>query len=134
MSENLEYIREFFERLEDRVNKRLDKVEDKIDKLADISAANAVKLAENTASLIDHIRRTELLEEEIKMSKAVMKQHETDDETYHEKMDAKQIKIEDDIDFIVKFPKYLYLFGKWIAGIGAAAATIYSFARIFFKV
>ena len=113
MDENLEHIRELFERLEDRFSKRMDKVEDKIDKLADISAANAVKLAENTSSLVDHMRRTEILEEELKTQKTNLEE------------------LEDNIDFMVKFPKYLFLFGKWVAGIGAAAATIYSVIKLF---
>ena len=113
MDENLEHIRELFERLEDRFSKRMDKVEDNIDKLADISAANAVKLAENTSSLVDHMRRTEILEEELKAQKNNLEE------------------LEDNIDFAIKFPKYLYLFVKWIAGIAAAIAAVYSVVKLF---
>jgi len=91
------------------------RIEDKIDKLSDVSTANTLKLAENTASLVDHMRRTEILEEELKTQKTNIKE------------------VEDNVDFIVKFPKYLYLFGKWVAGIGAACATVYSVIKLFIK-
>jgi len=43
MTEQMQQMREFLDKLEERFSKKLDKVEDKIDKLADISVTNSVK-------------------------------------------------------------------------------------------
>lgn len=108
-------IQRFLDKLEEKMDKRLDRLDDKLDKLTEQSAANAVKLAENTSSLIDHMRRTELLEEQLN-------KHEKDNE-----------KLEESVEFMVKFPKFIYLFGKWLTMASAVVGFIYGMVKLFIK-
>jgi len=50
-------------------DKRLDRIEDKLDSMVDHMSAMDATLAAQHVSLTDHIRRTEILEEETKAVK-----------------------------------------------------------------
>ena len=119
MTEQMEQMRELFDKLEERFSKKLDKVEDKIDKLGDTSVANTVQLANNTASLNEHMRRTELLEEEVKISKVQMRDMET-----------RQDSVEKSVSFITNIPRYIYILIKWSAAISASSGAIYAIIKL----
>lgn len=52
--------------MSDKVEKKLDAVEEKLDKITEHLSSIDVTLAVNTASLVEHVKRTNLLEAELK--------------------------------------------------------------------
>ena len=119
MTEQMEQMRELFDKLEERFSKKLDKVEDKIDKLGDASVANTVQLANNTASLNEHMRRTEILEEEVRTSRSQMRD-----------MEIRQDDVEKSVSFITNIPKYIYILIKWSAAISTSSGAIYAIIKL----
>lgn len=130
----LEHIQGFLDKLEERMDKRWDRIDSKIDKLAEISTANAIKLAENTNSLVEHMRRTELLEEEVKNSKMQLAKHQDSDEMFQANIEKEQKDLRDSVEFMVKFPKFIYIFGKWLTMASAVVGFIYAVAKLFPKI
>ena len=114
-------IRDLLERLEDRIDKRFDKVDDKMEKLSDMSVANSIELTKNTVSLADHIRRTEILEEEIKLIKENAVNHEKDS---HIGIMSKGA------EFFLRLPSYVYILLKWGLGLSTAGAAVYSIIKL----
>lgn len=130
----LEHIQSFLDKLEERMDKRLDRIDGKIDKLAEISTANAIKLAENTNSLIEHMRRTELLEEEVRSSKLQFAKHQDSDVQFQASIEKEQEELKNSVEFMVKFPKFLYIFAKWLTTTSVLIGFAYAIAKLFPKI
>lgn len=119
---DIDSIIRLIERVEDKVEKRLDKVDASLDDLQKISAVNTSHLEQNTQSLIEHIKRTNLLEDEQREFRI-----KTNDvaETVR--------RLETETEFLVKFPKMLYKLGKWLGAISAIATTSWFLLELLIK-
>lgn len=116
---DLETVIRLIERVEDKVERRLDKVDSALDELSKTSAVNAAQLEKNTKSLIEHIKRTNLLEDE---------QREFRLKTQDVAESVKRLEV--DTEFLVKFPKMLYQLGKWLGAVGAIGTTLWFIVRL----
>ena len=119
---------DILDRLADRILNRLDRLEDKIDKLSDTANTNAIQLARNTISLEEHIKRTNLLEDELKTTKTEIKTHKEQDLV--EEISKSKDNMEKSIKLLIKTPQYLYVILKWSLGIGTAGTAMYHIVKI----
>lgn len=116
---DIETVIRLIERVEDKVERRLDKVDSALDELSKTSAVNTAQLEENTKSLVEHIKRTNLLEDE---------QREFRVKTQDVAETVKRLEV--DTEFLVKFPKMLYQLGKWLGAVGAIGTTLWFIVRL----
>ncbi len=116
---DLETVIRLIERVEDKMERRLDKVDSALDDLSKTSAVNTAQLEENTKSLVEHIKRTNLLEDE---------QREFRIKTAEVGETVKKLEI--DTEFLVKFPTMLYKLGKWLGAVGAIGTTLWFVVRL----
>lgn len=111
---DLDSIIRLIERVEDKVERKLDKIDTTLDDLQKISAVNAAQLQENTESLVEHIKRTNLLEDEQRALRA-----KTND------VMNGVARLESETEFLVKFPKMLYKLGKWLGAVSAIGTALW---------
>lgn len=116
---DIETVIRLIERVEDKMDRRLDKVDSTLEELSKTSAVNTAQLEENTNSLIEHIKRTNLLENE---------QREFRLKANNVAETVKRLEV--DTEFLVKFPKMLYRLGKWLGAVGAIGTALWFFVRL----
>lgn len=111
---DLDSIIRLIERVEDKVDRKLDKIDSTLDDLQKISAVNSAQLKENTDSLVEHIKRTNILEDEQKELRA-----KTND------VMNGVARLESDTEFLIKFPNMLYKLGKWVGAVSAIGTALW---------
>jgi hypothetical protein len=120
-----EHVIKTVEKLEVKVERKLEKIEENIAEMSAIHAVNSSKLIELADSVIDHVKRTNTLQEDLALAKQAMKLHESMSKDRSDSIDEKVTKLESNVEFMVKFPQMLYKFGKWLSGVSIIGGLLW---------